>query len=322
MPCCACRQQAENLTRFSLFVDAGWFLDMQPYANRSDGMTFHGCARAIADVFHGTFDRHEFEQGILGHHHTLHHLHNTIVSSLLFPACMLPLSMLSCTAYQKACNAGMLALLSTGVVVMLCSSCEAAQAPGQAWRCFFAQQLWPYLSTPTLFHEYLYDSANLGYDGAAWRQYDDFREKLQSSFLAWEDGDGGCPAGAAWVPGDRTSSAGACTSGKDGEQGEGEGSTVVSRQQLPGNATAGSGSRRPNVFSPACHLHEMIDSVQFTTSHVGEQHLTDVLAGWFDGGISRVFLLDNATYVRGSDECGVDPAAAKQMSDVLSYTQN
>lgn len=207
-------------------------------------------------------------------------------------------------------------------LVVPCSSCEAAQAPGQAWRCFFAQQAWPYLSTPTLFHEYLYDSANLGYDGAAWSQYDDFREKLQGSFLAWEDGDSGCAASAAWGHADGTSSADACSSGRSGEQRGSEGSMVVSGQQLPGNATGGGSSRRPNMFSPACHLHEMIDSVQLTTSHVGKKHLTDVLTGWFDGQISSVFLLDNATYVRDSNECGVDPAAAKQLNDVLTYTQN
>ena len=207
-------------------------------------------------------------------------------------------------------------------LVMPCSSCEAAQAPGQAWRCFFAQQAWPHLSTPTLFHEYLYDSANLGYDGAAWSQYDDFREKLQSSFLERGEAGDGCPASAAWGPGDADSSADACNSGRDGAPGESEGSIIVTRQQLHGNASGVGGSRRPNMFSPACHLHEMIDSVQLTISHVGEQHLTDVLARWFDGQISSVFLLDNATYVRDADECGVDPAAAKQLSDILSYTQN
>lgn len=52
-----CRAQAPDLATVRLFVDGGWFLDMPPYANRSDGMTFSGCAHAIADLYNGTFDR-------------------------------------------------------------------------------------------------------------------------------------------------------------------------------------------------------------------------------------------------------------------------
>jgi hypothetical protein len=52
-----CRQQAPALANYRLFVDAGWFLDIPPYVNRSDGMTFRGCAIALADVFNATFDR-------------------------------------------------------------------------------------------------------------------------------------------------------------------------------------------------------------------------------------------------------------------------
>jgi hypothetical protein len=39
-----------------MFVDAGWFLDIPPYFNRTDGMTFEKCARAVAHHYSGTFD--------------------------------------------------------------------------------------------------------------------------------------------------------------------------------------------------------------------------------------------------------------------------
>jgi hypothetical protein len=201
--------------------------------------------------------------------------------------------------------------------LLLRRSCEAAQQlRGAAWRCFFAQAAWRHLATPAIFHEYLYDSANLGYDGAAWGQYEDFRGKLQGSFTAApadEGGGGGCPAaGAAW----------AATSGGSG----GTGTTALqacsssSSSSAAGNAS--DAARRPNVFAPACHLHEMIDGAQFTTSHVGGQRFTDVLASWFAGNLSSVFLLDDSSTVRSADECGVDAAASKQLSDVLLYIQN
>jgi hypothetical protein len=40
-----------------LFVDAGWFLDISPYANRSDGMTFEKCAKALPASYGAVFDR-------------------------------------------------------------------------------------------------------------------------------------------------------------------------------------------------------------------------------------------------------------------------
>ena len=54
-PCC--RAQAPDLANVRLFVDGGWFLDIPPYAARSDGMTFGGCARAIAELYNASFDR-------------------------------------------------------------------------------------------------------------------------------------------------------------------------------------------------------------------------------------------------------------------------
>jgi hypothetical protein len=45
------------LESYKVFVDAGWFLDIPPYVNRSDGMTFAICAHAVAELYNGTFDR-------------------------------------------------------------------------------------------------------------------------------------------------------------------------------------------------------------------------------------------------------------------------
>ena len=39
------------------------------------------------------------------------------------------------------------------------------------------------MATPALFHEYLYDSANLGFDGALAGNFSSFREQLQASFV-------------------------------------------------------------------------------------------------------------------------------------------
>lgn len=61
-----CREVAPNLQSYKVFVDAGWFLDIQPYANRSDGMTFQKCARAVAGQYKGIFDRCSLLQLSLG----------------------------------------------------------------------------------------------------------------------------------------------------------------------------------------------------------------------------------------------------------------
>jgi hypothetical protein len=60
-----------------------------------------------------------------------------------------------------------------------------------AWRCFFAQYAHAHVATPALFHEYLYDSANLGFDGAVGANFSDFRARMEASFI------GGVAAGAA-----------------------------------------------------------------------------------------------------------------------------
>ena len=221
--------------------------------------------------------------------------------------------------------------------------CEGAQAPGQAWRCFFAAAAWRHLATPVLFHEYLYDSANLGYDGAGPAQYGDFRRRLEASFAAPEQdgnsssggGGGGLEAVAAERHGEGSSAGGG---GEGGDASGLRGATLQAPLLLPTSVAGlqagaptpapanGTGSRqlsgeRPNMFSPACHLHEMIDGVQFTTSHVGGRRLVDVLAAWFGGSVDEVFLIDEYEGVRGSDKCGVDPAAAAGLSAAQFYTK-
>jgi hypothetical protein len=41
-------------------------------------------------------------------------------------------------------------------------SCAQTWGGVEAWRCFHAQYAWSCLAVPTLFQEFLYDSANLG----------------------------------------------------------------------------------------------------------------------------------------------------------------
>lgn len=38
-------------------MDAGWFMDIAPYASRKDGFTFQKAARALAGPLNATFDR-------------------------------------------------------------------------------------------------------------------------------------------------------------------------------------------------------------------------------------------------------------------------
>ncbi|KAK9902182.1 hypothetical protein WJX75_007070 [Coccomyxa subellipsoidea] len=115
------RDEAPDLEMVKLFVDAGWFLDISPYANRSDGMTFEKCAKALPASYGAVFDR----------------------------------------------------------------SCEQHFGAISSWRCFFAQDCQAFIETPALFHEYLYDSANLGYDGAGSpAEAEDFRSRMEASIKA------------------------------------------------------------------------------------------------------------------------------------------
>ncbi|KAK9807851.1 hypothetical protein WJX72_011324 [[Myrmecia] bisecta] len=65
-------------------------------------------------------------------------------------------------------------------------SCTA-HFPDEPWRCFHAQYAWRHVKFPVLFHEFLYDSANLGFD-TCYKQADveDFRHRLRAiDTLPW-----------------------------------------------------------------------------------------------------------------------------------------
>ncbi|EIE18482.1 hypothetical protein COCSUDRAFT_60148 [Coccomyxa subellipsoidea C-169] len=208
------RVEAPALETVKLFVDAGWFLDIPSYSNRSDGMTFEKCAKALPASYRAVFDR----------------------------------------------------------------SCEEHFGAEDSWRCFFAQDCQAFLETPTLFHEYLYDSANLGYDGAGSpAEAEDFRSRLEASIKA---------AAAA-------GGTGSCA----GDSSEEDASPDGRHTQ---------------------NLHEMIDCTLFTKSHVGDVRFVHVLGAWFAGELSNVHVLDGHGGVRGGDECGVYPALAKQLAAVVS----
>jgi hypothetical protein len=55
--CFCCRAKAPDLEEYKAFIDAGWFLDIAPYASRTDGFTFQAAARALAGTFNASFDR-------------------------------------------------------------------------------------------------------------------------------------------------------------------------------------------------------------------------------------------------------------------------
>lgn len=48
-----------------MFVDAGWFLNIPVYANRSDGMTFEKCAKALIGPYNALFDRYKPPRSVL-----------------------------------------------------------------------------------------------------------------------------------------------------------------------------------------------------------------------------------------------------------------
>lgn len=251
-------------------------------------------------------------------------------------------------------------------------SCEESLGRNQSWRCFFAQDCQGFLETPALFHEYLYDSANLGYDGAgSSAEAEDFRSRLEASFKAAaaatdsacaggcsEQPDGVChntstmqlevlPTGAGRTAvremGHEPRDSAGNGDGKEGlvastksvinwqmRHGEEEleivcqlGQNCSASEPVSATGCSEQHSRQlqqqsePNVFAPACQLHEMIDSVLFTTSHVGSLRFVDTLSCWFEGECSGMQVLDGHSGVRGSSECGFDPSAAVQLEAVM-----
>ncbi len=276
-------------------------------------------------------------------------------------------------------------------------SCEEHFGAEDSWRCFFAQDCQAFLETPTLFHEYLYDSANLGFDGAGSpAEAEDFRSRLEASIkaAAAAGGSGSCagdsseeeasPDGrhthnvsrigehvvlrvgsrdargsgalALGDSGDAHGSSGGTQESDGLVKGGGRSFSVGDRREMKQNAdmlSLPSGSRPngnnrtsgiaasqqldaglvsnasmtcsgqtlrswPNIFAPACQLHEMIDCTLFTKSHVGDVRFVYVLGAWFAGELNNVHVLDGHGGVRGGDECGVYPALAKQLAAVVS----
>lgn len=293
-------------------------------------------------------------------------------------------------------------------------SCEQGFGANDTWRCFFAQDCHPHLTTPSIFHEYLYDSANLGFDGGSSpAEAEDFRARLEASFMDCEltsISGSGIPQNAVELPGlppssrtfpvlqakergfvqalTATSSTGAekGLATQPGADAQPQGSRVEggrqllqhsdsSRTELPGQQ-AQEGARQVlrqpregarqllqlqealhasslgaaaaalpcdrlagermmqrqgtwavtalekrshvNIFAPACHLHEMIDSDLFSKSHVGNFSFASILEAWYKDEINEIFLVDDHQGWRQGDECGYDPASAQQLSAIIA----
>lgn len=210
-----------------------------------------------------------------------------------------------------------------------------------SWRCFFAESCYGFLETPALFHEYLYDSANLGYDSAAWSQFNDYRRKLTASIRGrptaeWNVTSSNCTADAAcsdtpvMTPASLTSAV---------EYAEGQSTALQPRSSAAGlqdmdttqaaapASTAQSGNvsdvppasgRRPNMFAPACHLHEMIDGVLFTKSTIGHKWLVDELEAWYAGRTPSVFVLDPLEGLESDALCGTTPKASMLLAAAMA----
>ena len=212
-----------------------------------------------------------------------------------------------------------------------------------SWRCFFAASCYEHLETPALFHEYLYDSANLGYDSAAWSQYEDFRRKLTGSIkgdpaYVWNVTDGNCTAADAACAGapataaanllaavedlESQSAVSQPSAGSGALADEGSASTLDSwlwdAQSSNVSDSSQASGRRPNVFGPACHLHEMIDGVLFTKSAINGTWLVDVLADWYAGRTQDVFILDQYDGLQSDALCGTDPKATVLLAAAMA----
>ena len=209
-----------------------------------------------------------------------------------------------------------------------------------SWRCFFAASCYGFLETPALFHEYLYDSANLGYDSAAWSQFNDFRRKLTASIRGrpaaeWNVTSSNCTADATCADTPVITPASLTLAV---EYAEGQ-----SRALQPGPSTAGlsdmdtaqaapestaqssnvsdispASGRRPNIFAPACHLHEMIDGVLFTKSNIGNKWLVDELEAWYAGRTQSLVVLDPHEGLESDALCGTTPKATMLLAAAMA----
>ena len=209
-----------------------------------------------------------------------------------------------------------------------------------SWRCFFAASCYGSLETPALFHQYLYDSANLGYDSAAWSQYNDFRRKLTASIRGrpaaeWNVTDGNCTADAVCsdtpplTPASLTLAV-EYAEGQSAALKPGSGSASLAdidmSQAAPDTVAQSSNvsdvspasGRRPNMFAPACHLHEMIDGVLFTKSTIGDKWLVDELEDWFADRTQTVFVLDPHEGLESDALCGTNPKATMLLAAAMA----
>jgi len=55
-------------------------------------------------------------------------------------------------------------------------------ATNEIWKCFHAQYIYTLLTTPLIFNEFLYDAANLGFDGVGGPPYDASKQKYVNQF--------------------------------------------------------------------------------------------------------------------------------------------
>lgn len=125
-----------------------------------------------------------------------------------------------------------------------------------------------------LFLEYLYDSANLGFDAAQREDFEPFRRRLTASFLA-------APACDSW-------------------QWLWCGIRALAGMSLSGShETVRSSGKSPQLFAPACHLHESIDYPWFANLRLEGADFNQQLVDWLENH-RKVFFIDAHKGVRES----------------------
>lgn len=289
----AVAEAAPHLERFSALPDAAWFLDVPSYApsaaviDAADtsaaataalgrrGVLAAVPAAASADRANGTSDG--AQRAWPGGPAAVHANVGAGAEPFTFQGCA--------RALQSRFGA------------RFDVTCEAAFPPKDSWRCFHAQYAAPHLAVRTLYHQNLYDWANLGYDGASPKDYEDFRARMEEALEM---------AG----PVNKTKLAGVIN------ESSGLGGGIRREMMEPGAGQGGvsrgaevSGALRLevlgySVFAPACYLHEVLDSGLFMYSHIGEAYFHDVVSFWFWGDdITDAVIVDGHAGMRSSSDC-------------------
>ena len=124
--------------------------------------------------------------------------------------------------------------------------------------------------------EFLYDSANLGFDAAGPADLEPFRDQLTASLSAAATPSKG-HIGAALQ-------------------------RLMRRLGLSVSPAAAECPSLPSIFAPACHLHETIDSPGFASLRIGLTAMYPRLVAWFQHG-TRVFHVDPFPNVRPDADC-------------------